>query len=207
MAWWQTSLRAKERELTGVSQWAAAYLHIWRKDPLRPQVKNKHAPVELESWPLSRLKVACWKGLQPNLFHLLFSPYLFFCFPNIAKWHQSELCFSGELISWNAQAGDAENSNLFRDGGWDKRARCFLKSASLVRAKLHCWVSKIPGSHLLKVYFLKSRRNMSRICAEASGLFSSIHRESLWKWVNQHFGSYEHFLPELLQTSWYFVLF
>lgn len=103
-----------------------------------------------------------WKGLRPNLFHLLFVPYLFFCFPNIAKWHQSELCFSGELISWNAQAGDAENGNLFRDGGWDKRARCFLKSASLVRAKLSCWVSKIPGSHLLKVYFWKSGRNLSK---------------------------------------------
>lgn len=87
--------QSERKELTGVS--LSGQQHICTFEPLRPQVKDKHAPVELESWPLSRLKVACWKGHRLNLFHLLFSPYLFFLLPQ-----HCQMTSKWALLQWRA---------------------------------------------------------------------------------------------------------
>ncbi len=102
----------RKRDDRRLSQWAAAYLHIWHKYFYGPRLKTNTL---LWSWSrASQSTEGCLlKRPSAKLIPPFISPYLFFCFPNIAKWHQSELRFSGELISWNAQAGDAENGNLF----------------------------------------------------------------------------------------------
>lgn len=145
------NLSRSERELTGVSlSGGICTLCGQCGDPLRVEVKDKHTPVELESRPLSRLKVACWKGRRVDIFHFHFHHiFIFFAFPALPN---DIKVSSASVESWCIQQVMPKTAICFETETEIRGQDVFLKSASLVRAKLHCWVSKIPGSHLLKEY-------------------------------------------------------
>lgn len=142
--------------------------------------------MELESRPLSRLKVACWKGRRVDIFHFYFRRIYFFAFPALPN---DIKVSSASVESWCIRQVMPKTAICFETQAEIRGQDVFLKSASLVRAKLRCWVSKIPGSHLLKEYssrhiFLKLVRKIARISQEASGLFSLIQSKSHGKvWI------------------------
>lgn len=125
MGWRQNfSESARSKEFTGVSLSGqrGVFAHC---EVFWPQVKDKHTSVVLQSWPFTRLELACWKGHWLDVIHLFsFARPTLLAFLNDIKVSFASLeSRYHKMVSWCRDT----QSYLTWNGSWDKRPRCFSR--------------------------------------------------------------------------------
>ncbi len=193
----------RKRDDRRLSQWAAAYLHIWHKYFYGPRLKTNTL-----LWSWSRGLSVNWRLLVEKAFGQTYSTFYFlliyfFAFPALPN---DIKVSSASVESWYREMP----KQVMLKTAICSETEAGIRGQDVFLRVPHYWEQNwaVEWAKYLEVtcwkYTFESRGG---ICAEASGLFRPIHSESLWKWMNHHFGRNEHFLPELLQISWCFVIF